>query len=207
VTPPCIPIPRHNHVLTLQFKLFIMWFFFFFPENVYRIFCLWVILYWKVTSSFVTEFCFFKHLLCDNLCEHIYRAKIPVPWKYIPCCLFPKMWIWHIFHQIFSLVHNWKLSPPPPHFSLYDSSESDKLSVTLWKYSDFFAHDWCLLYHITDLVHRHEEIKSRSYAGNICYHLVQKLLSCQILCKKYKIKILKTIILPVVIWVGNLVFL
>jgi hypothetical protein len=174
-----------------------------FSLNVYQIFCLWVILYWKLTSSIVKEFCFFKHmLLCDNLCEHIYRAKIPVSWKYILCYLFPKMWIWHIFHQNFGLVHNWKLF----FFSLYDSSESDKLSITLWKYSDFFAHDWYLLfYHITDLVHRHEEIKSRSYAGNTCYHLVQKLLSCQILCKKYNIKILKTIILPVVIWVGNLV--
>ena len=140
---------------TLLFKWFIMCFFL----NVYWIFCLWEILYWKFTFSIVTEFCFFKHmLLCGNVCEHPYRAKICVSWKHTLCHLLP-----NIFHQTFF-------------FSVCDSSESDKLSVMLQKYSGYFAHDqYLLLYHVTDLACMHEEIKSKLYAGDTCYHLVQKL--------------------------------
>ena len=45
-----------------------------------------------------------------------------------------------------------------------------------------------------------EEIKSRLKSGNACYHLVQNLLSSSLLSKNLKIKIYRTIILPVV-WV------
>ena len=43
-----------------------------------------------------------------------------------------------------------------------------------------------------------EEIKCRLKAGNSCYYSVQTLLSSRLLSKNLKIKIYKTIILPVV---------
>jgi len=46
-----------------------------------------------------------------------------------------------------------------------------------------------------------EEIKSRLKSGKACYHSVQDLLSTNLLSKNLKIKIYKTIILPVV-WYG-----
>jgi len=45
-----------------------------------------------------------------------------------------------------------------------------------------------------------EEIKSRLKSGNACYHLVQNLLSTSLLSKNLKIKIYRTIILPVVLY-------
>ena len=46
-----------------------------------------------------------------------------------------------------------------------------------------------------------EEIKSRLKSGNACYHSVQNLLSSSLLSKNLKIKINRTIILPVVLYV------
>jgi hypothetical protein len=43
----------------------------------------------------------------------------------------------------------------------------------------------------------HEGIKSRLKLGNACYYSVQNLLSSSLLSKKLKIKIYRTIILPV----------
>jgi len=45
-----------------------------------------------------------------------------------------------------------------------------------------------------------EEIKSRLKSGNACYHLVQNLLFSSLLSKNLKIKIYRTIILPVVLY-------
>ena len=45
-----------------------------------------------------------------------------------------------------------------------------------------------------------EEIKSRVKSGNACYHSVQNLLSSSLLSKNLKIKIYRTIILPVVLY-------
>ena len=45
-----------------------------------------------------------------------------------------------------------------------------------------------------------EEIKSRLKLGNSCYYSVQNLLSSSLLYKKLKIKIYRTIILPVVLY-------
>ena len=45
-----------------------------------------------------------------------------------------------------------------------------------------------------------EEIKSRLRPGNSCYHSVQNLLSSRLLSKNLKIKIYRTIILPVVLY-------
>jgi len=45
-----------------------------------------------------------------------------------------------------------------------------------------------------------EEIKSRLKGGNACYYSVQNLLSSSLLYKKLKIKIYRTIILPVVLY-------
>jgi hypothetical protein len=47
----------------------------------------------------------------------------------------------------------------------------------------------------------HEEIKSRLNSGNACYRSVQSLLSSRLLSRNLKVKIYKTIILPVV-WYG-----
>jgi hypothetical protein len=45
-----------------------------------------------------------------------------------------------------------------------------------------------------------EEIKSRLNSGNVCYHSVQNLLSSHLLSRTVKVKIYKTIILPVVLY-------
>ena len=44
-----------------------------------------------------------------------------------------------------------------------------------------------------------EEIKSRLESGIVCFHSVQNLLSSSLLCKYIKIKVYRTIILPVVL--------
>jgi hypothetical protein len=46
----------------------------------------------------------------------------------------------------------------------------------------------------------HEEIRSRLNSGNACYHSVQSLLFFRLLSRKLKVKIYKTIILPVVLY-------
>jgi hypothetical protein len=45
-----------------------------------------------------------------------------------------------------------------------------------------------------------EEIKKRLHSGNVCYHLVQNLQYSRLLSKNLKIRIYKTIILPVVLY-------
>ena len=45
-----------------------------------------------------------------------------------------------------------------------------------------------------------EEIKSRLKSGNVCYYSVQNILSSSLLSKKLKIKIYRTIVLPVVLY-------
>ena len=45
-----------------------------------------------------------------------------------------------------------------------------------------------------------EEIKSRMKSGNACYHVLQNLLSSSLLSKNIKIKIHRTIILPIVMY-------
>jgi hypothetical protein len=49
-----------------------------------------------------------------------------------------------------------------------------------------------------------EEIKSRLNSGNACYHSVQSFLSSRLLSRNVKVKIYKTIILPVVLY-GSLI--
>jgi hypothetical protein len=53
---------------------------------------------------------------------------------------------------------------------------------------------------LTDKNSIQEEIKSRFKLGNACYHSVQHLLSSRMLSKNLKIKIYRTIILPVVLY-------
>ena len=48
-----------------------------------------------------------------------------------------------------------------------------------------------------------EEIKSRLKSGNACYYSVQNVLSSRLLSKNLKIKIYRTIILPVVLYGGE----
>jgi hypothetical protein len=53
---------------------------------------------------------------------------------------------------------------------------------------------------LTDQNCIHEEIKSRLNSGNAYYHSVQSLLSFRLLSRNVKVKIYKTIILPVVLY-------
>jgi glycerol-3-phosphate O-acyltransferase len=53
---------------------------------------------------------------------------------------------------------------------------------------------------LTDQNCIHEEIKSRLNSGNARYHLVQSLLSSRLLSRNVKVKIYKTINLPVVLY-------
>jgi len=53
---------------------------------------------------------------------------------------------------------------------------------------------------LTDQNSIQEEIKSRLKSGNACYHSVQNLLSSSLLSKNLKIKIYRTVILPVVMY-------
>jgi hypothetical protein len=53
---------------------------------------------------------------------------------------------------------------------------------------------------LTDQNCIHEEIRSRLNSGNACYNALQNLLSSRILSRNVKIKIYKTIILPVVLY-------
>ena len=53
---------------------------------------------------------------------------------------------------------------------------------------------------LTDQNSIQEEIKSRLKLGNACYHSVQNLLSSRLLSKNLKIKIYRTIIVPVVLY-------
>jgi hypothetical protein len=46
----------------------------------------------------------------------------------------------------------------------------------------------------------HDEIKSRSNSGNVCYYSVQNLLSSRLISKNLKTKIYRTVILPVVLY-------
>jgi hypothetical protein len=56
-----------------------------------------------------------------------------------------------------------------------------------------------MLYQVINIVIRaQEEIKRRLNSGNACYHSVQNLLSPLLLSKNVKVRIYKTIILPVV---------
>jgi hypothetical protein len=53
---------------------------------------------------------------------------------------------------------------------------------------------------ITDQNCKHEEIKNTLNSENACYHSVQSLLSSRLLSRYVKVKIYKTIILPVVLY-------
>jgi hypothetical protein len=53
---------------------------------------------------------------------------------------------------------------------------------------------------LTDQNCKPEEIKSRLNSGSACYHSVQSLLSSRLLSRNVKVKIYKTIILPVVLY-------
>jgi hypothetical protein len=50
---------------------------------------------------------------------------------------------------------------------------------------------------LTDQNYMHKEIKSRLNSGNACYHSVHSLLSSRLLSGNLKVKIYKTVILPV----------
>jgi hypothetical protein len=58
----------------------------------------------------------------------------------------------------------------------------------------------CLETTLTDQRYMQEEVKSRINSGNACYNSVQSLLFSSLLSRNVKVKIHKTIILPVVLY-------
>jgi hypothetical protein len=56
---------------------------------------------------------------------------------------------------------------------------------------------------LTDQSCKHREMNSRLNSGKACYHSVESLLSCGLLCRNVKVEIYKTIILPVVLYGGE----
>jgi hypothetical protein len=58
----------------------------------------------------------------------------------------------------------------------------------------------CLVTTLTDQNYIHEVVKSRLNLGNACYHSVQSLLSSRLLSRNVKVKMYKTIILPLVLY-------
>jgi hypothetical protein len=46
----------------------------------------------------------------------------------------------------------------------------------------------------------HEQIMSRLNSGNVCYHSVHSLLSSRLMYRNVKVKIYKTVILPVILY-------
>jgi hypothetical protein len=58
----------------------------------------------------------------------------------------------------------------------------------------------CLGTTLTNRNSIHEEIKSRLKSGNVCYHSVQNLLSFRLLSKNTKVRVERTIILPIVLY-------
>jgi len=70
-------------------------------------------------------------------------------------------------------------------------------------YNSTFERVEVFKYSGTTLTHQNsipEEIKSRLRSGNACYHSVHNLLSYRLLSKNSKIKIYRTIILPIVLY-------
>ena len=57
---------------------------------------------------------------------------------------------------------------------------------------------------ITNRNEMHKENKHRLNSGNGCYYALQGCLSSQLLSNNIKLKIYKTVILPVVIWMRNM---
>ena len=73
------------------------------------------------------------------------------------------------------------------------------------KYNIFFL-NFCALSKRTSIIHVvtealiAEEIKSRLRSGNACYYSMQNLLHSRLLYKNFKIRIYRTIILPIVLY-------
>jgi hypothetical protein len=76
------------------------------------------------------------------------------------------------------------------HNTNFDNSSFEKVEVFKYLGTTLTDHDSI-----------QEEIKSRLKSGNACYHSLQKLLSSSLLSKNLKIKVYRTIILPVVLYV------
>jgi hypothetical protein len=126
-------------------------------------------------------------------------------------CFFPPVVVFHLFH-----CHTSGITAPKFHTILtvfhYFVSQIYFYCNTytvIFCYLNFIQHlvliwKWgTVQYFGTTLTNQNmiqEEIKRRLNSGNDCYHSVQNLLSSRLLSKNIKIRIHKTIILPVVLY-------
>jgi hypothetical protein len=76
-------------------------------------------------------------------------------------------------------------------------SDSVKIDNSSFGRVEEFKYLWTTL---TDQNSIQEEIKSRLKSGNACYHSVQNVLCSRLISKNLKIKIYRTIVLPVVLY-------
>jgi hypothetical protein len=77
--------------------------------------------------------------------------------------------------------------------------QKHSIKIVNWSFEDVAKFKY-LGTTLTDRNHMHEEISSRLNSGNACYRSVQSLLSSRLLSRNLKVKIYKSIILPVVLY-------
>jgi len=90
--------------------------------------------------------------------------------------------------------------PPPPPTPLLDAQGNGKATPTSLRSVARDTRDGWAGTAFANQNSILEEIKSRLKSGNAFYHLVQNLVSSSLLSKNLKIKIYRTVILPVVLY-------
>jgi hypothetical protein len=96
-----------------------------------------------------------------------------------------------------------EVNPEKPKYMLMSRSQKvgQKRSIKIAsRFLEYVAKFKYLGTTLTDQNHMHEEIKSRLNSGNACCHSVQSILSSCLLSRNVKVKVWKTIILPVVLY-------
>lgn len=163
-----------------------------------------MILCWKFTSSIVTEFvslstCFFV-IICVNIStEQKFQSLENV--SYVVC--FQKCGFGTYFIKFLALCITG--TPPPPSVCMTALNlinwvlHYGNIHISLHMTSAYYCIILLILY--TGM----KKLRANRMQGILATTWSKSFCLARFYVKKYKIKILKTIILPVVIWVGNLV--